>query len=68
MQFKNYINESERDLAIEISNVINDFTDDVGCDINNHKQCHESVNKVKNKGQKLMVGKFLFYKSLKFIE
>ena len=65
MRLQNYLIEN-KDLAISIAAAIDGFTGQVGRDTSNYKVCHEAVNLVKNKGQNLMVGKFAFYKQLKF--
>ena len=64
--FRNFITEN-RNLALQISDVIYRFTSGLlyGDD---RVQCHESVNRVKNEGQELQVGKFRFHAILSFIE
>jgi hypothetical protein len=63
--FKEILTES-KDLAKSIADAINTFTDRVGRDTDNFKVCHEAVELVKNRGQNIMAGRFLFYKQLEF--
>ena len=68
MKLKDYLTESDKEMAIDVSNIIDDFTDNIGRDVSNYKICHDSVNKVKLKGKDLMMGRFKFYSFFKFFE
>jgi len=67
MRLLNYLNESaEGDNAKAIADIIDDFTEGTGCDINNYKVCHAAVYKVKQQGKDLQLGRFSFYSMLTF--
>lgn len=67
------LNESPKDDAARAAQVIDDFTDKVHLDINNHKVCHSAVALVKSAGKDLYFllqsgVRYSFYNNLTFVE